>query len=342
MAHTPPGQTRERIFRFVRERLLAGDPPTVREVQEAFGFRAPASAREQLEALVGEGRLAKEDGGRARGYRLPERAAGVAFVPVLGRVQAGALTEAIEEADGFVAVAGRSPRDELFALRVRGESMRDAAILDGDLVIVRRQSRAQSGQIVVALVGDGVGGDGLGESGLADERAEVPLRGDRRADAGEIGAADVGAAGEGTRESAVEATAEATVEATVKTLRLVPVRERRGAIVMRIELHPANPDFAPIVPPQGKVEILGVVVEVRRDLEGGGRTAAGRFAGGAHRKDGPRAEARPGEARPGPASSGEREPGRADRSSRSGRRSGRKPHPKRRGSGGPPSRGGAR
>lgn len=292
MAHTPPGQTRERIFRFVRERLLAGDPPTVREVQEAFGFRAPASAREQLEALVGEGRLAKEDGGRARGYRLPERTAGVAFVPVLGRVQAGALTEAIEEADGFVATAGRSPRDELFALRVRGESMRDAAILDGDLVIVRRQSRAQSGQIVVALVGDGVGG--------AEE-----------ADGGEA--------------TAVEATA---VEATVKTLRLVPSRDRRGAAVTRIELHPANPDFAPIVPPPGKVEILGVVVEVRRDLEGAERATADRFAGG-----GPSTGTRPGDAT---------RSSRGTRSeSKAGRRSGARPRSKRRRPGAPPSRGGA-
>ncbi len=307
MAHTPPGQTRERIFRFVRERLLAGDPPTVREVQEAFGFRAPASAREQLEALVGEGRLAKEDGGRARGYRLPDRAAGVAFVPVLGRVQAGALTEAIEEADGFVAVGGRSPRDLLFALRVRGESMRDAAILDGDLVIVRRQSRAQSGQIVVALVGDGVGGDGAGENRVEEA-------------------------------GGVEAT---VVEATVKTLRLVPTRDRRGAVVTRIELHPANPDFAPIVPPPGKVEILGVVVEVRRDLESAERAAAGRFAGGVQQTGGQRGEALPGEAFSG--SSGGPRPEGSSRGPRSGRRSGARPHrPGRRGSGGPPSRGGAR
>ena len=93
MSHTPPGRTRERVFRFVRERLANGHPPTVREVQEAFGFRAPASAREQLEALVAEGRLAKE-AGRSRGYRLPARHERTSLVPVLGRVQAGALHEA--------------------------------------------------------------------------------------------------------------------------------------------------------------------------------------------------------------------------------------------------------
>ena len=213
MAHTPPGRTRERIFRFVRDRLLAGRPPTVREVQEAFGFRAVESARSQLEALVAEGRLVKEAGpsrGLSRGYRLPAprgmRSLVNVAVPILGRVQAGALTEAIEEPDGFVAAHSHLPSEELFALRVRGDSMRDAAILDGDVVLVRRHARAESGRIVVALVGG---------------------------------------------------------EATVKTLRLVP--EGTG---VRVELHPANPDFAPIVPAPGDVEIVGPVIEVRRNLDG--------------------------------------------------------------------------
>src|SRR5262249_45354139 len=108
MAHTPPGRTRERVLRFVTARLAAGHPPPVREVQEEFGFRAPASAREQLEALVREGRLAKLPG-RARGYRLPEhrRAAPLAIVPIRGRVAAGALSEAVDDAEGHVAVESR-------------------------------------------------------------------------------------------------------------------------------------------------------------------------------------------------------------------------------------------
>ena len=75
MAHTPIGRTRERVFRFMRDRLLAGAPPTVREVQEAMGFGAVESARKQLEALVTEGRLAKTPG-RARGYRLARQGRG--------------------------------------------------------------------------------------------------------------------------------------------------------------------------------------------------------------------------------------------------------------------------
>jgi repressor LexA len=208
MAHTPPGENRRRVLGFVRERILAGMPPTVREVQEHLGFRAVQSARQHLEALVAEGKLAKQPG-RARGYRLPPGEAvgpgGAAgpprLVPVRGRVQAGRLGEAFEAPDGWLPVSGREAEETLFALTVRGESMTGAGILPGDLAVVRRQERAPDGAIVVALV------DG---------------------------------------------------EATVKRLRL-----RRG----RIELHAANPEFAPIVPRRGEeVRILGQVVEVRRRL----------------------------------------------------------------------------
>ena len=201
MGRTPPGETRGKVFRFVRERLLAGRPPTVREVQRSLGFRSPMTAREHLEALVEEGRLAKETG-RSRGYRLPglRGEATPRLVPLLGRVPAGPLDEAVEDLEGYVPVEPGRTSDELFGLRVRGDSMRDAGILDGDLVIVRRQDRAESGAIVVALIGD---------------------------------------------------------EATVKRLRL-----HRG----RVELHPANPAFSPIVPASASVRVLGRVVEVRRAL----------------------------------------------------------------------------
>ncbi|MHC4958186.1 MAG: transcriptional repressor LexA [Planctomycetota bacterium] len=162
MGRTPAGQTREKIYRFVRTRLLEGRPPTVREVQARFGFKSPQSAREHLERLVEEGRLAKESG-RARGYRLPGGHSPTALVPVLGRVAAGELTTAVEDLEGYVPVdlvniGGRPDADELFGLRVKGDSMRDAAILEGDLVIVRRQSTARSGDIVVALV-EGIEGE---------------------------------------------------------------------------------------------------------------------------------------------------------------------------------------
>ncbi len=203
MAYSEPGKTRARVLAFMRDRLAAGSPPTVREVQEAFGFRSVQSAREHLEALVAQGHLAKEPH-KARAYRLPAGgAAPVHSIPLIGRVAAGALAAAIENPEGMIAVRSRAPRERLFALRVKGESMRDAGILPGDVVIVREQPTAEPGDIVVALVGD---------------------------------------------------------EATVKTLRI-----KRG----RVELHPANPAFEPIVPRGDEpLSILGKVIEVRRSYEG--------------------------------------------------------------------------
>jgi repressor LexA len=156
MGRTPPGETRERIFRFVRERLLSGRPPTVRDVQRAFGFRAVQTAREHLEGLVSDGRLGKEPG-RARGYRLGDDGrdeAPTVLVPLLGRVPAGPLDAAIEDLEGYVPVRTRHSPDDLFGLTVRGESMTGAGILPGDVVVVRRQPTAQSGEIVVALIDD--------------------------------------------------------------------------------------------------------------------------------------------------------------------------------------------
>ena len=196
---TPQGETREKVYQFVRRQIFEELPPTVREVQEAFQFKAVQTARQHLERLVAEGRLIKMRG-KSRGYRLPQKP-GTLLVPLLGRVQAGGLQTAIEECEGYIPVQSRG-LDELFGLRVHGESMTGAGILPGDIVIVRQQTQAASGDIVVALVGD---------------------------------------------------------EATIKRLRL-----RRN----RIELHPENPAFSPIIPRPCESTILGKVVEVRRYLEG--------------------------------------------------------------------------
>lgn len=159
MPRTPVGETREGVYRFMRERLSAGEPPTLRELSEAFGFRAVETAREHLQGLVSEGRLVQAPG-RARGYRLPERQQLLVpklvpkLVPLLGRVQAGALTTALEELEAFISVQTRHAGDALFALRVRGESMTGAGILSGDIVIVRKDTPAAEGDIVVALVND--------------------------------------------------------------------------------------------------------------------------------------------------------------------------------------------
>jgi len=208
---TKPGATRERIYRYVREQIASGMPPTTREVQQAFGFRAVQTAREHLERLVHEGLLVKQPG-KSRGYGLPATASvgpPPTLIPLLGSVQAGGLNEAIEHVEDYIPVSARSTKN-LFGLRVRGESMTGAGIFPNDIVIVHSQPTAENGQIVVALVGD---------------------------------------------------------EATVKTLRI----HRK-----RIELHPENPAFEPIIPPPHECSILGKVIEVRRILANQGPLAAAR------------------------------------------------------------------
>jgi repressor LexA len=151
MPKTPPGETRARLRDFVLTRILAGAPPSVREVQEHFGFRSTATVREHLDALVAAGELEQESG-RDRGYRIPGGFV-PGMVPILGRVHAGALHQALENVEGYVPVrAERAARS--FALRVAGESMAGREIHDGDIVLVDRDARVANGDIVVALVGD--------------------------------------------------------------------------------------------------------------------------------------------------------------------------------------------
>lgn len=148
-------QIKEDVYAFVSSRLRQGDPPSIREVQAALGFKAVETARSYLELLVQEGRLRKRENG-ARGYLLAEshhplHDGSLNFVPILGSVQAGTPTLACQDIEGYIPVA-TAYTEELFALKVVGLSMIQAGILPGDIVVVRRQSSAQSGDIVVALI----------------------------------------------------------------------------------------------------------------------------------------------------------------------------------------------
>lgn len=151
MPKTPAGETRHKVHQFVCKRILLGQPPSVREVQEAFGFKSSATPREHLDALVDAGDLEQESG-KDRGYRIPG-----AFIPglapLLGEVHAGTLSAAIEVADGYVPVEA-SLAETCFALCVRGESMAGREIHDGDIVLVERDAVVKSGDIVVALIED--------------------------------------------------------------------------------------------------------------------------------------------------------------------------------------------
>ena len=137
-----------------------GVPPTVREIGERFGFTARA-AFDHLRALERKGMLERRVTGKRasrtlilpshKGARRPEPAG----IPVLGRIAAGAPITAVENHEDTIPLRpdwlGTGGQD-VFALRVRGESMIDAHIVDGDLVLVRKQETAGSGDIVAAML----------------------------------------------------------------------------------------------------------------------------------------------------------------------------------------------
>lgn len=148
----PLSPMRQRILEFVtRSTRENGYPPTVREICEAVQLRSPSTVHSHLKILQENGYLEKDDR-KTRALTLPG-AQRWQNVPVLGTVTAGVPILAQEDTLGVVAYDG-DVSGELFGLRVRGDSMIGAAILDGDTVIVRQQNTADNGQIVVALLGE--------------------------------------------------------------------------------------------------------------------------------------------------------------------------------------------
>jgi repressor LexA len=152
MDEMTPRQQRivEYIRRTVQER---GYPPTVREIGEAVGLTSSSSVHAQLANLQRKG-LLRKDPARPRAIEVAgarPRGAGAVSVPVLGRIAAGAAVMAEEHVEEYLAVPDTfAAQDEHFALRVVGDSMVGAGILDGDTVVVRRQDVAEDGAIVAA------------------------------------------------------------------------------------------------------------------------------------------------------------------------------------------------
>ncbi len=138
-----------------------GYPPSVREIGAAVGLKSPSTVHFHLKGLEEAGILVKAEG-KTRAITLAGAARPVAEeehgerdrVPVLGNVAAGSPILAEECVEDYLTFDTEGLEGEHFALRVRGESMKYAGILPGDLVVVHRQQQARSGDIVVALIGD--------------------------------------------------------------------------------------------------------------------------------------------------------------------------------------------
>ncbi len=140
------------IAKTIRER---GYAPSVRDIKEALDYKSTSTVHMYLGRLEMLGYIVKDEG-KSRALRLCDDQPVAAGVPLLGRVTAGQPILAMENYEGSVPFVphGGYDKDNLFALRVQGQSMIDAGILDGDVVIVNRCSYADNGEIVVAMVDD--------------------------------------------------------------------------------------------------------------------------------------------------------------------------------------------
>ena len=154
MANLTPKQ--QKIYDFIRDFSRDyGYPPTVREIGEHLGLKSPSTVKFHLDNLRAAG-LIQWDGGKTRSITLLEKEDEPKedMVPVLGNVAAGSPILAQECIEEYVSFQTGPHPEDYFALKVRGESMLYAGILPDDLVVVRRQPEAHSGEIVVALFED--------------------------------------------------------------------------------------------------------------------------------------------------------------------------------------------
>jgi repressor LexA len=160
---TPPLTSRQQeIWQYLAEYVdTHGYPPTVREIGDAVGLASPSTVHAHLANLERAG-LLKRDPTKPRALELvgrrreesADRHEPLPKLPLVGQIAAGGPLLAEESVEDEIAVPEPLGRDADFLLRVKGDSMVDAGILDGDIVVVRKQDDARAGEIVVALVGD--------------------------------------------------------------------------------------------------------------------------------------------------------------------------------------------
>ncbi|MBQ7779724.1 MAG: transcriptional repressor LexA [Clostridia bacterium] len=148
------------IYDYINETIAKeGYSPTVRDIQSALGIKSTSTVHAYLNRLEEKGMIRK-DPGKSRTLKTAgssRESRNTARVPLLGSVRAGMPILAVENYEGYIdypLMNHSYGANELFALRVKGESMIDAGILDGDIIIVKKESCADNGTIVVALVED--------------------------------------------------------------------------------------------------------------------------------------------------------------------------------------------
>ncbi len=139
------------VLEFLRKRIADGIPPSIREICAEMGFKSTCTAHKYLHLLEEDGDIELVQGSN-RGIRMVGAPKGES-VPLVGTVAAGTPILAQQNIEDYVMV-DKAPAGELFALTVKGESMINVGIYDGDIIIVRQTPEARNGEIVVALIED--------------------------------------------------------------------------------------------------------------------------------------------------------------------------------------------
>ncbi len=140
------------VYDYLRQRESEGFAPSVREICSALGIKSTSTVQRSIERLIGAGLLERKGENLNRAIRLAGGRRAVR-VPLLGTVTAGRPITAVEDILGYISFSTKKNyQGELFALKVRGDSMINAAILDGDTIIVEKCPTAENGDIVVALI----------------------------------------------------------------------------------------------------------------------------------------------------------------------------------------------
>jgi len=147
-------ERQQNMLQFIRDYISDhARPPTVREIGNAVGISSTSVVDYNLRVLERDGHL-KRERELSRGIELPGR--GAPSIQVMGRIAAGEPIEAIEDPSDTVEVPQRYVDQKCFALRVKGKSMIEDAIDDGDIVVIKPQATADDGEKVVALITNGV------------------------------------------------------------------------------------------------------------------------------------------------------------------------------------------
>ena len=150
----PLNEVQRQILDYLRQTIGSGIPPTVREIGQAVGLRSTSSVQSNLEALEEKGYIIRNPMHK-RSIKIVGQAENIHHVPLLGTVTAGQPILAVEQVESYLHYSGYvSPDKQLFALHVRGESMLNAGILDGDIIFAERTPVARNGDMVVALIED--------------------------------------------------------------------------------------------------------------------------------------------------------------------------------------------